>query len=341
MNSLGLDKAKGYASKVGIPFQAEDDNLALALGGFSSGVSVAELTSAYMPFASGGYYSPAFVIKEIIKDGETVYKNEVYLKSVLTPQSSFLMTSMLKDVVKSGTAKKLAVPNMEIAAKTGTSGDNGKSYNKDAWIVSYNSEYIIGCWMGYDKTDDEHNLPSGVTGGTYPALLSKQVYEAIYQNKEKPSFSTPSSIIEVELDKKALENDKKAVLASSLTPDDMRLTEFYAMGTQPTQVTTNWKAPKAPNDLNIALSSNGIPILSFSTPESSAEYLLFRTDTFGSKILIGRYNYSSDGIGVIDTTANLEEEYVYYVVAVSKEIKTDGKALSSAPSACVHFPCDP
>lgn len=97
---MGVSKAKSYASSVGIPFEEKDKNLSLALGGFTTGVSPLELAAAYMPFASGGYYdAPNTIYKITDRAGNVVYEREEQVKNVLSEQTSFLMSSLLRSSV--------------------------------------------------------------------------------------------------------------------------------------------------------------------------------------------------------------------------------------------------
>ena len=57
LDAVGVEAAKLYASRVGIPFDKEDTGLPLALGGFTMGVTPLSLGNAFTPFANGGYYS--------------------------------------------------------------------------------------------------------------------------------------------------------------------------------------------------------------------------------------------------------------------------------------------
>lgn len=106
---VGVGKAKNYAGSVGIPFEEKDKNLSLALGGFTTGVSPLELAAAYMPFASGGYYDATSTVCKIVDSkGNIVYERESQAKSVLSEQTSFLMSSLLRSSVEYGTSKALA-----------------------------------------------------------------------------------------------------------------------------------------------------------------------------------------------------------------------------------------
>ena len=216
---LGVDAGKLYASNVGIPFEPGDDNLTLALGGFTKGISPMELCASFIPFSNGGYYTPPYCISKITRpDGSVIYSHEPGKFHVLSEETSFLMTSMLSSVVEYGTAKKLKTEHIELAAKTGTSGTDEIDGNKDSWVVAYNTEYAVCCWMGYDKTDAVHCLTKDITGGTYPALLVKSVFESIYKERQAPVFTRPQSIVEVKIDQKALEDENRVVMASAFTP---------------------------------------------------------------------------------------------------------------------------
>ena len=65
LSNLGVDKAKNFASKLGITFNENDRNLALALGGMTDGISIKELADAYSTFACLGKFARSNIIKEI------------------------------------------------------------------------------------------------------------------------------------------------------------------------------------------------------------------------------------------------------------------------------------
>ena len=90
---------------VGIPFEKQDRGLTLALGGFTTGVSPLCLANSFTPFANGGYYSyPSCITKIENGMGEIIYKRPNTKTSVLSSQTAFLITSMLKSAAATGTA---------------------------------------------------------------------------------------------------------------------------------------------------------------------------------------------------------------------------------------------
>ena len=76
---------------------------------------------------------------------------------VISPQNDYLMTSMMKDVIRYGTAvRALSLNRDDIAGKTGTSNDY-----RDAWFNGYTPGLEATVWVGYD---DDHPLGQGDEG---------------------------------------------------------------------------------------------------------------------------------------------------------------------------------
>lgn len=291
-SEIGIDKCKGYASNVGIPFDSKDYNLSLALGGFTTGVTPLELCSSYQPFANGGYYKEATTIRYIVdKNGQTVYSAKKQGNSVLSEETAFLMTSMLSSSVEYGTSSALDLEGIELSAKTGTSTYDDATNNKDAWIVAYNPEYIVCTWMGFDKTDASHSLPQGVTGGTYPARLTAKIFEYLYKDKTAPTFSVPTGICEVEIDKNALNNEYTATLAGADTAVGDKLKEYYTFDTVPREY-ANYILPVLPEDFSVK-KEDGYPVISFTT-RKNMEYTLLRGNTtickFSGNGMVAQYD---------------------------------------------------
>ncbi len=255
LNEVGVGKAKNYAGSVGIPFEEKDKNLSLALGGFTTGVSPLELAAAYMPFASGGYYDATSTVCKIVDSkGNIVYERESQAKSVLSEQTSFLMSSLLRSSVEYGTSKALAQTGIPLCAKTGTSTYDDASNNKDAWIVAYNPEYIVCCWIGFDNPDDSHYLEKGVTGGTYPAKMAAGIFSKIYGQREAPDFTVPSSIAAIEVDAYQLKENLELRPASSERESQV---EYYVRERIPEAL-----SPKASN-MQVS-TKKGYPLIRFS-----------------------------------------------------------------------------
>jgi penicillin-binding protein 1A len=77
---------------------------------------------------------------------------------VISATNAFLMTDMMKDVIRRGTATRALVLNRrDIAGKTGTSNDL-----RDTWFVGFNADLVGAAWVGFDQ---ERPLGHGEEGG--------------------------------------------------------------------------------------------------------------------------------------------------------------------------------
>lgn len=140
-----------YLKKMGFSNIEEGDyhNLSAALGGIRNGVTVEENVNAYATFANGGKFIDAYLIEKITdSQGKLVYEHKSQPVDVFSPQTSYLMIDMMRDVLKYGTAA--SVPGMlkfssDWAGKTGTTNN----YH-DSWIVASNPNITFGTWIGYD-----------------------------------------------------------------------------------------------------------------------------------------------------------------------------------------------
>ena len=299
LNEVGVNRAKQYAATVGIPFTDKDNNLSLALGGFTTGVSPLELAASYMPFASGGFYdAPGTVARIESPDGTVLYERKEAPNNVLSEQTAFLVNSLLQSSVQYGTAKRVGQEEVPLCAKTGTSTYDDASNNKDAWIVAYNPEYIVCCWMGFDNTDDKHYLQKGVTGGTYPADMAAWIFEGIYAQREAPEFEVPQSIAAVKIDTYRMQNNLELRPASA---DGHSGTEYYKKTCIPRELD-----PKA-NQMQVKECTDGAEI-SFSGSEAYIYALERRemgADTF---VLLSRLR---GGENYLDTDVQPDKVYVY------------------------------
>ena len=135
-----------YENEAGTVY-TDKDLAPLALGQFSYGVTVRELTAAYQIFANKGVYnySRTYINVED-KDGKVILSTDKPSEVVISEQTASIMTKLLEAVVDSGTGKKITLKNsIDIAGKTGTT-----NADYDRWFVGYTPYYLCGVWFGYD-----------------------------------------------------------------------------------------------------------------------------------------------------------------------------------------------
>lgn len=334
MQAVGVENCRRYLQSVGIPLDDRDWNLSLALGSMTYGTSPVQMAAAYIPFANGGiYYAPYFIERITDQSGRVVYEHQDSGTRVMSEQNAYLMTSLLKTVITSGTGTRLNSAGTPVAGKTGTVNMTGGG-NRDAWMSAYTPELSTAVWMGYDNPDENHRLSNSVSGGTNPATLTRNFLKAYYTGRATPDFSRPNGIVSVEIDKKAIEWKGEAMLATSLTPKAYRTTELFASGNQPTKKSDVWTAPPSAKSFYVTHNDAGQPLLVIE-PSSTAVYRVQRDAVGESFILTELRGTPGQTLYFADTKAQPGVTYTYRVIPVHAELLDNGVLLEGLQSVQV------
>ncbi len=235
LNEVGIDNAKKFANSAGIEFSANDNGLALSLGGFTNGITIESLTNSFTTFANLGKFNNHSFIKEI-KDahGVTIYSHTQEKTNIMGEDSAYLMTDMLIDGVKKGTSKNLNTHNFEVAGKTGTVAVKNTNLNTDAISIAYTKNHSFGVWLGNYTYKSEYNLEGKNNGGTFATHLLNDIITKQYYAKEEPrNFERPSSIIDVKLDALSISENHKLVIVDENYPERFSKSETFSMHNLP------------------------------------------------------------------------------------------------------------
>ena len=317
LSAVGVYRAKDFAKRCGIEFDDKDDSLALALGGFTYGVSPLQIAGAYSCFASGGIYNTPTLIKKITdRNGLTVYEYRQDSRRVMSEANAYILTSMLKSVVTEGTGHRLNTLDIPIAGKTGTVGlANG---NRDAWMAGYTPEYTAVVWQGYDS-DRLGLLPSSATGGTYPALMLYELFNHIYPDGRSGDFEKPESVKQYSIDAKTLKKQHKVVLANAMTPQSSRVTEYFTEETAPEDVSGYWAVPGSAQNLLAVREEEGV-MVSFDCPDDFGMYTLWRSEAGKAEKPLMTWNGREGHIEYIDAAVKPGKGYRYRVTVKHEEL---------------------
>lgn len=120
--------------------------LSLSLGSFE--ISLLELLSAYTVFPNKGIRAKPYFIRRIEdKEGNLLEENLPETETVISPQTAYMMTYLLKGVIERGTAAEAAplLQDKALAGKTGTTDDF-----TDAWFIGFSPSLCAGVWIGFD-----------------------------------------------------------------------------------------------------------------------------------------------------------------------------------------------
>ncbi|MGH7254347.1 MAG: penicillin-binding transpeptidase domain-containing protein, partial [Nitrospirales bacterium] len=214
--ATGLARVTEVAGRLGLPPSGEE-HLSLALG--TAEVTLLDITAAFGTLARQGLYVPPTGLRTAqLPTGLTMSRAWPERHLAVSPQSAYLVTTLLKGVVEQGTAAEARTLGLEgiVAGKTGTTD----SY-RDAWFVGYTPDITIGVWVGYDDgrplrlTGSQAALPIWVA-------FAKQVIPP-----DSPDFPVPSGIVTRNID------PGTGYLANAGCPEAIQ--EAFIAGTEPTE----------------------------------------------------------------------------------------------------------
>lgn len=184
-NKLHMDSLVTSKTANGKTFS--DKNLsALALGGLTDGVTVMEMNGAYSALANGGkYIEPHSYNKVYDVEGKILLKKEPVKNQAFAKETAYLMSDLLKGVVKSGTGTGAQISGMDTCGKTGTTDDN-----KDRWFIGYTPYYVASVWFGYD-------IPKVISASGNPAMnIWEDIMSDIHEELPEKHFDCPKTIEE-------------------------------------------------------------------------------------------------------------------------------------------------
>ncbi|MGA2091142.1 MAG: PBP1A family penicillin-binding protein, partial [Endomicrobiales bacterium] len=216
LDEIGPMRAIDYARRMGITTPLTN-TLSLALG--ASDVTLLEMVGAFGVFASGGIKTQPYAIVRIEdRDGKILEENIPHEQEVLSPQTCFVMTNLLRGVVQHGTGTAAQSLGRPCAGKTGTTNDFS-----DAWFVGYTPQLATGVWVGYD---DRNSLGDKMTGGRIACPIWTSFMQGALAGEPVINFTPPEGIDFVLID------PKTGLLALSKTPG--AYLEAFDKGTEPT-----------------------------------------------------------------------------------------------------------
>ena len=202
---LGLEKILDLSKKLNI-YNEIPELLSVSLG--AAETTLLNLTSAYAPFVNGGKkVDPNLISRIQDRRGKTIFqsKNKRCLgcdkfidqsntlpkiensnDQVMSEETAFQMTSILKGAVERGTAKKLKSLNVPLAGKTGTTNNNF-----DAWFIGFSSNLVIGVYIGFDNPK---SLGKFETGSKAALPIFKHFVENALFKEDFVDFEIPNNI---------------------------------------------------------------------------------------------------------------------------------------------------
>ena len=216
--AAGYDRVANFWKKLGVgappkPYPS------IALGVFEA--TPYEIATAYTLFPNGGMIRSLQHIARITSGGKDVTKKStVVAREVAKPQTTFLVTNMMRSVLNEGTAASARSMGftLDAAGKTGTTNDL-----RDAWFAGFTPELLTVVWVGFDD-----NQPVGLSGARAALPIWTLFMKNALAGRASVPFAVPGGIVFADIDAQT------GKLATSLCPKV--ISESFVAGTEPHEV---------------------------------------------------------------------------------------------------------
>lgn len=304
---LSTDEISTFVHSLGIDY---GDYLyeSASIGGFD-GATPLEMAAAYSAFARGGYYIEPYTYTSItFTDSGEVTEQKVKKEKVMSEETAYMITDMLVTAGQNNVGGNFSISGTDIAAKTGTStyddaalkakGISGTA-SRDNWNITYSPDYTISLWYGYKELEKEHyttSLKAAYARKQMMAAIAKKIYP------KNSRFTKPSGVVSVEVEKDSV----PLQLPSAYTPSDMRTTELFKTGTEPTETSIRYNQLDNPTNGKASVSGNIVNLSWDATPTPQAidttylqNYFTENYKTFATKYYNNRINYNNSYIGTL------------------------------------------
>jgi penicillin-binding protein 1A len=173
----------------------------IALGSFEA--SVYDMVGAYSVFVNHGIWTePIYLLHIEDKNGNVIYERKPRIKVVMDEQTAYVMTDMLKAVVREGTGQRLGWKyklNNPIGGKTGTT-----QKNSDGWFMGITPELVTGVWTGAEDRAIHFTLTDNGDGATTALPVFGLYMQKVYADKSlkysKGDFPVPKGGVTTTMD---------------------------------------------------------------------------------------------------------------------------------------------
>lgn len=205
------------------------DYAALALGQFNYGVSVREISAAYSIFVNKGVYStPRSYYKVTDSQGSILLEKQYHGEAVISEDNAIIMTKMLQNVIKEGTATNISLADkIDCAGKTGTTQNN-----YDKWYIGYTPYYVGGVWYGYEYPETLSSSYGKKATQTWNEVMSLLHAKHLAQGNLK-KFDNSDTVVEAQY---CVDSGKVATDACKKDARGNRIeTGYFTLGKEPSE----------------------------------------------------------------------------------------------------------
>jgi penicillin-binding protein 1B len=211
---VGFDRVAALWRKVGVG-EPPQGYPSIALGVFE--LTPLEVAEAYTLFMNAGRVRPLAAIDRIDAGGKRLRPAQPKLRPVARPDTTFLVTNMMRSVLNEGTGAGARASgfSFDAAGKSGTTNDL-----RDAWFVGFTPELLTVVWVGFDD-----NAPLGLSGSQAALPIWTEFMKSALAGRTNLQFQAPEGVTWAEIDR---DTGKLALPGCPRT-----MSESFISGTEP------------------------------------------------------------------------------------------------------------
>jgi len=196
LQAIGPQYAQDYITRFGFDPKLHPAYLTMGLGAGSA--TPMQMATAYSVFANGGYRITPYLIGKITDNrGSPLSEAKPTLarkdaERAIDPRNAFIMTTLLREVVTSGTATRaLDLKRKDLAGKTGTTNEN-----VDAWFCGFNAAEVGIAWIGYDQP---RSLGTNETGGVAALPIWISYMQRALKGVPEQTLEAPTGVVSMRI----------------------------------------------------------------------------------------------------------------------------------------------
>ncbi len=150
-------------------------------------ISPWQTAQIFLNLANMGKYKKQHIIKKVTNlEGQTLYEYKTEPKPPVDENKTAVVVGMLREVTRSGTARRLKNFPLPVAGKTGTTNEE-----KDSWFAGFTPESLTVVWVGFDS-----NKPHHLTGAKGALPLWELFMKSIKPFLSEKDFAYPKGVTE-------------------------------------------------------------------------------------------------------------------------------------------------
>jgi penicillin-binding protein 1A len=196
LQTISVGYARDYITRFGFAAKDHPPYPAMALG--AGAVTPWQMANAYSVFANGGYrVTPHLISKIVDANGNIIEQAKPVIAGnnaprVIDPRNAFIMTSMMQDVARIGTAAKAReLGRYDLAGKTGTTNNH-----VDGWFAGYNPKQVAIAWIGFDQPK---SLGGQETGGRAALPMWISYMAKVLRGSPDMPYQIPDGIVSIKI----------------------------------------------------------------------------------------------------------------------------------------------